>query len=416
VGHVGQQSGFGRSATDFCRALLRAGVRVDIAAMSESRWLPPDLEPHRVASATMHRDAVIVHTLPLHCEKTLDLAAQWGDAKKRIAYTTWETMTAPEHIALSLKAFDEVWTPSIASQYALSRHSGAYSPDDHADDAPLEHVAVIPHCFDPKDPFIERALYRQGKSDTMGMGTVVRHGRALGRARASSSEPVRFYWIGAWNARKNPHAVLRAFAHQFSNRDDVELVMHSSGADAFQCYAALAQTGIPQNELPPISIHTQSLTDEEIWAMHMNGDVFVSASRGEAWNLPAFEAMLAGKVVIATKGLGSDDFLDSEAQISPNADYRTNALMVHSRQDIAWDMVKAGSQHGGAITFASTGVPGLTSKCLWSEPNNVDLALEMHHAANNMVRRGTTGEMFYDPIKAFGYETVAKLMIERIFA
>ena len=37
------------------------------------------------------------------------------------------------------------------------------------------------------------------------------------------------------------------------------------------------------------------IDDQALFALHAKSDCFVSASRGEAWNLPAFDAMLAGK-------------------------------------------------------------------------------------------------------------------------
>lgn len=394
AGHVGQQTGFGRAAIDNCRALIRAGVDLQLVSLGRmDDPAPPDLLAayERSDADDVVADATIIHTLPFDCARTLRLLHDNGfRAKKDIAYTTWETPTAPIELAESLRAFHQVWTPSRASSQAIRSHGGAY------ENGPLlvGRVHEIPHCFDPSDQDIALALSTGGERP----------------GHPAPSGPTRFLWIGAWTARKNPMGVIRAFAHQFTRDDDVELVMHSPGADLITCYAAMAQTGLEQTQLPRITISNDYRPRERVWEMIRQADVFVSASRGEAWNLPAFEAMIAGKWVIVTAEQGSDDFL-----WDPANGVETNAIRIPSRADLAHVSVTAHSSQDGSVGFTTKGAQGLTSRMLWQEPDLLSLSLEMHHAYK-LCLKGALMHVGYSPQQKFGYDTVAKLMIERIQA
>src|SRR6185295_1274929 len=124
------------------------------------------------------------------------------------------------------------------------------------------------------------------------------------------AEPFKFYYVGAWTQRKNPTGVIRAFCHAFTRADPVQLLLQCSGASLESIAAAAGSSGMGSERAPSIRPSVAPLTDEGILDLHRTADCFVTASRGEAWNLPAFDAMLAGRHVIAPRGQGSDDFLE----------------------------------------------------------------------------------------------------------
>ena len=235
-------------------------------------------------------DAVIVHTLPGDCHRVLEIAElRRGAGPKLIAYTTWEALTAPQEIVRPLyDSFDEVWTPSQPSARAFGAN-GLHGTVGERESASMR-TRVIPHCYDD----------------------------AVDRPSDEYSDPdkFRFYWVGAWSARKNPGGLIRAFALAFYPSARVELVLHSPGTSMEVFVAALAATGLQQRELPPIVLSNQHLSAESLATLHRSADCFVTAARGEAWNLPAFDAMLAGRHVISQYGLGSDEFLvDTSADL-----------------------------------------------------------------------------------------------------
>lgn len=361
-GHLQQETGYGRAALDLASALSRAGHQIDVRTIGPrpEAWAPPA----ELAGGPGVVDAVIVHTLPGDCHRVLELEGlRRGTGPKLVAYTTWEALSAPPHLVGALIAgFDQVWVPSWATAAAFK-----------ADELGGESVHVLPHCFD-------ESFYRP--------------------LAAWNGFVYRFYWIGAWTARKNPSGLIRAFSRIFGPADPVGLVLHSPGCSPSSFAQALAETGLDQADLPLISLSNRSLSSDEIAQLHVEADCFVTAARGEAWNLPAFDAMLAGRHVISQRGLGSDDFLQ-----------HTTAELVNGWEAPAMVDVVASRADDASITVKTVGAQGLTSRSCWLEPDLWALSEAMRWAVQ---RRTRTIDLAYDPVERFGYAAVAKLALDML--
>lgn len=277
-GPVGLPTGYGDAANEFCMAMLAAGIDLEILTAAASLHRKYTLLGPCIRSddkpPTPAPDVVIVHTLPLSCAKTLELAKVKETCPDAllVAYTTWEGLHAPLELLNSLSAFDQVWVPSAKTARAIDRDGNRFI------------TRIIPHACDDR-PFMPPR--RRGVGD-----------------------PYRFYTIGAWSARKNIEGVVRAYLRAFGKYNGVELHVHSSNAaPAAVAMASIAATGMQPSDLPPIHFTTGRLTAEEIDNLHATCDCYVTASRGESWNLPAYDAMRAGRFIIATAGLGHDEFL-----------------------------------------------------------------------------------------------------------
>lgn len=135
--------------------------------------------------------------------------------------------------------------------------------------------------------------------------------------------PRTFYWIGRWEPRKAPHNVIRAFMRAFDpERDDVELVLKVGPSKWWRSFYAGPEQAI-ENALVEkesgnwdrwhaakrIKVVTDLLSPEQMLDLHRRGDVYVSASRGEGIDMPAFAAKLAGRRVVTTACGGPEDFL-----------------------------------------------------------------------------------------------------------
>jgi glycosyltransferase involved in cell wall biosynthesis len=267
-----------------------------------------------------------------------------------------------------VESFDQIWVPSAptatAFAMALPRTSAHSEP---------EIIKVIPHCYNDsrKRPQITHA-----------------------------DDGFRFYWIGAWTARKNPGGLIRAFALAFPAGSRAEIVLHSPGCSMDVFVAALAATGLRQHELPPITLSNQHLDDSALAKLHADSDCFVTAARGEAWNLPAFDAMLAGRHVISQYGLGSDEFLVD-----------TSADLIDGWESPAQVDVSLGRSDDGSISMKTIGAQGLTSRSLWLEPNLSSLADAMRSAFES---RNRTIKINYSVAERFGYAAVAKLVLDAL--
>jgi glycosyltransferase involved in cell wall biosynthesis len=379
-GHFQLATGYGHAARELAKAM---DGRATIAARTIGRvpgdW-ELDLPGEWFGPEAGDPDAVIVHTLPGDCHRVLEAAGlRRGAGPKLVAYTTWEALTAPHEIIAPLYShFDHVWTPSRASALAMGENGEHGNPVDRSEAARSTHV--VPHCYDDREV---RPSGSDGNSEEF-------------------RRKFRFYWIGAWTARKNPAGLIRAFAHAFYPGADVELVLHSPGCSIDTFVATLATTGLEQANLPPIIISTQHLTWASLTRFHAEADCFVSAARGEAWNLPAFDALLAGRHVITQYGLGSDEFLSD-----------TSADLIDGWESPAQVDVTMASSDGGEMTVKTLGAQGLSSRSLWLEPNLSSLAEAMRSAYENRKR---TIKIDYDVAQRFGYAAVARQALDLLEA
>jgi hypothetical protein len=126
--------------------------------------------------------------------------------------------------------------------------------------------------------------------------------------------------------------------------------------------------------MPTIRLSNEWLPDAGVRAFHENADCFVSAARGEAWNLPAFDAMLYGRQIIVPFSHGSDDYLKY-----------SRARRVTTTPAPAFGNVQATRTDRG-MKLSMTVPQGLDSKSMWLEPNLGELAYEMRLAYQNRVR------------------------------
>jgi hypothetical protein len=163
--------------------------------------------------------------------------------------------------------------------------------------------------------------------------------------------------VGTFDARKNVGALIRTFAHTFMPDDDVELVMHVAGMDVHNFATQLATTGLDRAELPNITLSNKYLTDDQMDQFHADGDCFVSASRGEAWNLPAFDAMMHRSHIIVPRDHGSIDYLQG-----------TSADLIYAKKAPACVDVRAEVTNDGIKMHIDT-PQGLDCRSMWLEPD-----------------------------------------------
>ncbi len=355
------KTGYAKAALDLAMALQRTpGVELELRPLGPpasvefpDAYLPLATSVRRDHELSASPDVVLVHTLPLDCARVLEVA-KIPPGPKLIAYTTWETLMAPLAVRDSLGGFDQLWTPSMAS---LCAFAGVRS-----------RGSVLPHCFD-----VDTLAARRGGERREG--------------------PFRFYWIGAWTVRKNPVGLIRAFAHAFTKKDDVELVIHSPGIRPEDLALALASTGVPQEEMASIGVSPSWVPEETVIRTHAQSDCFVTAAHGEAWNLPAFEAMLAGRMIIAPMGHGSDEFLLGTDAVRYGAGNPSPASID----------ARITANAGTRYSIEARAPQGVSARSVWQEPDLVELALRMQNVAFMRTRDLVID---YDPSERYGYSAV----------
>jgi glycosyltransferase involved in cell wall biosynthesis len=258
-------SGFARASRELARGLSRI---IDLAeADVESK---PRLE----------RDfKVVIHDIPL-AWLAVPMELPIGD--RTILRTTTEVRGLKPGILRALEIYDEIWTMS---------------------------------CFD--STLMEQAGVDRGKirrvppvySQLPNPGMVADHRRSKAFLGSMLS-------VFKFEERKNPRALMRAFAQVASVDKRAHLVVKLSGISAGDFARwAVGTAGIEEDLFRRIRLIDRDLTDAEMSALYLDADIFILPSRGEGFGLPFLEAAAYGLAIVAPDTGGHRDFLDEESAV-----------------------------------------------------------------------------------------------------
>ncbi len=261
------------------RALTEAGFTDFVVIDFDSdRVLLPDGTP--LAEGTpVAAGTNIVHTnADTALEDALHLRRLGVQAARSIGFWAWELEWLPAYWRHAYNFYDEIWAATAFAEAAF-RH----------DDA--RPVRLVPMAV--SEPELDQAP-----------------GRA---ALGLPADDTLFYFMfdfRSYAARKNPGAVLRAFAEAFpEGRERVRLLIKTSGAAA-RSEDAAALAALAQD--PRIEIRDAKLPRAELLGLIQAADAFVSLHRSEGFGRGPAEAMLLGTPVILTDYSGSADYATAD--------------------------------------------------------------------------------------------------------
>jgi glycosyltransferase involved in cell wall biosynthesis len=146
-------------------------------------------------------------------------------------------------------------------------------------------------------------------------------------------EPRRFYYVGRFEPRKAPDQLLRAFMRAF-RPGETELTIKTSPYEHKKPWPSAEDTLITELGEPEVRVNGWTyenwrehirvikgrLSADDMVQLHADHDVYVTASRGEGLELPAWSAKLSARQIITTESGGPEDFLD------PNVDIKVPML------------------------------------------------------------------------------------------
>lgn len=278
-------TGWGNAATDYILAMDSVGIDVVCRSISfnggKGDVHPRILELEKKSSR--HSNICIQHLLP----HMLDYN---GRFEKNIALYESETSNfKSSRWTEYINTMDEAWVVNKQMSEA-SLVSGVESP-----------IRIIPHTFDTS------------KYD--------KEYEPLDIPYMDTENRFVFYFIGEAIRRKNIFALVKAFHLEFDVDEPVDLIIKASKGgmsdeDCGKYIKELCDTVkenlklYPSNDLYKSEfITTGFLDNEKMMRFHRTMDCFVMPSYGEAWCLPAFDAMAMGSTPICTNVGGMSDFL-----------------------------------------------------------------------------------------------------------
>ncbi len=239
--------------------------------------------------------------------------------RSTIVYTSWERSTVHPEFVEILNRVGKVWVPCTANWTAFV--------ESGVDESKVE---VIGYPFDANSPIGQIAAPR-------------------GREEVPAGK--RFYNIGKWEPRKNQHMLLGAFLTSFSPKDKASLLIKTSAFGiAWAGYPTPSESvqfwledpdvidmGWDEKSLNRlVRIIFEKVSEADLIEIHRRNNIYVSAASGEAWDIPAFEAKVAGNRLVHIGYGGSEEYADT------HNDVRVDSKMgnVHSgylwEQDAQW--------------------------------------------------------------------------------
>ena len=317
IGHYKDGTGWGNAAINNILALDSAGIQVVPRAITFEP--EPKSYPDRIKDLeqqpTEGCDICVQHTLP-HLYS-------YNSNFTNIGFIASETNhfkdSCWQHYA---NLMDAIWVPTSHTKGAC-RMSGITAP-----------VHVVPH-----------SLNISSYKDT-----------ANGNKIQELADTFNFAFIGEFIERKNIQALVRAFHTEFDITQPVNLYIKTSQQplEYIQNYCQQIKNGLKIRKRYKEEIVVCGYLDKEDYISVLSQcHSFVMPSRGEAFCIPALEAMALGIPVIYTKDTGMDDFCIGSA---------------------------VGSTETPCVGAVSTLQNLCTANNTWSEINVAELAIAMRNA------------------------------------
>jgi glycosyltransferase involved in cell wall biosynthesis len=231
---------------------------------------------------------VIVHEIP----SALPGVRRELDAERLVAVVARETSDMPRAWHQLLADVDEVWVPCEWNRRVLSA-SGLRAP-----------VRSVPHP-------VELGVDRPSAPVALPLAL---------------DDDVFVCWsLMGWCARKAPDLTVEAFCRAFRGDDPVVLVVKTGywawgievdpaapdrhrGATWWELQRLLARHRDP----PRVVLATDHWTAEQVRAVHVRADCYLSLTRAEGWGLGAFDAAALATPVVMTGYGGQLDFLGDD--------------------------------------------------------------------------------------------------------
>ena len=270
-------SGYGKAAIEYIRSLSTTEFNVfcrplifnaiDLTEIPEDIKKIEDKEPKNI-------DVVIQHTIPAHM--------QYASKYCNIGMFAWETDSfVCSGWKDNLNSMDSVFVFNRQMVDACKK-SGV-----------TKELKVIPHATNT-DKYFKKYKIPNFMSEI------------------KTNDKFIFYTIGEFNKRKNMASLLMSYFLEFGKDENVCLLIKSNcSQEEFFTFCDQISNSLKCKYIPEVILINEKISEDEICSIHYYSDCFVQTSHGEAWSIPAFEAMCFGKTPIVPASSGYLDYMDN---------------------------------------------------------------------------------------------------------
>ena len=105
--------------------------------------------------------------------------------------------------------------------------------------------------------------------------------------------------------------LIKAYTEEFTD-ENVKLLIKINPAYGIPDLQKMVVDLAPEKQFPGIEFNIENLDYKELVNLYNKGDVFVSPTRAEAFNIPCLEAMSCGLPVITTSFGGQTDYVNND--------------------------------------------------------------------------------------------------------
>lgn len=286
IGPWNYDNGLGFAARGYVSALMQTRFETGIYSVHRPfhvhRRLAPSID---VTDFDGGCDVAVVHLNPTAWDALLDerQLALIAGAQSRVGLFVWESTTIPAYFVEGFDQVDRIWTPSRFCADAFRAVTA-------------KPVDVIPHVV---EPVFQKAGERRLAPLRAKLGLAAEDRVILYIFDASS-----------YLARKNPHALVRAFEKSELARHGWKLVLKTKNLDRAKPDAAELFSLIRARQ--GIVLFDGSMSSPELGALLDLADIYASSHSSEGFGLTIAEALARRKRVVATDYGGSRDFLTDE--------------------------------------------------------------------------------------------------------
>lgn len=269
-------TGYAMSSRAFLIALEDLGVRTHYSYVYGAGSPFPVEEPEQSGDYLLS----VISSRPRERRPPVSVVYGQGDVFDRncgaykIGFTMLEVDGFPDEWVAQANRMDEVWTPTSFNRDGMLR-CGVTTP-----------IRVMP------------------------LGVDVHHFHPEVKSFPSPDGDFVFLSSFEWGERKAPELLLSVFNEAFRANEPVALVCKVNNRDASVDLAAEVEA----LRLKPwggriVFIHNRELPYEQLGSLYRSANCYVSAGRGEGWDMPLMEAMACGLPTIATDWGAHCDFV-----------------------------------------------------------------------------------------------------------